>query len=575
MKFLILNLFLLFALSSVMAQGQFDDEKPVDDYATPYNAVYSFNYYTSTEHYAPKKLEKFFPKKTKNIETLVIQLKQVLEGKGLRISLNTVPNDSNYVDSTAKRNVFMLFNRDLTDIYLEKDASTGKWQLSRESIQAIPRWHQRVYPLGIDWLVNLVPSYGNEKVFGLAIWQYIGLIGIGFFAFILAKVLSYLLKKLARLIIEGQLGKDGYDKELVSKLARVASYILVMYSLYIFLPILQLPVGLSYYLITTIRISNTVLTTRLFLQIADFFNIHFQKKLEQEDKEHLYDDHIAPIVMRMIKAIIYMVAFFHILSLLDVNVTALVAGLSIGGLAIALAAQETVKNLIGSLMIYVDRPFKIGDYVRNTEIEGTVEDIGFRSTRVRTLDTSLIAVPNGKLIDMTIDNLGERIRRRMRIFIDVPFHTPKPLLEAFIKGLREIIFLHPRTAKDLQHIHLNGIEHTGYRIIFIAYFLTNDYGEDLKLREEAYFAILELAEKLGIQFAIPSSAIYMNAQPEKQDRVPNYAPYLENAAETLADFIEDLKIRYPANAADMNYIRNPANSRIYTPFQRSKRNKKP
>ena len=572
MRVFILSLIVLLSFSRVIAQGQFDDERPVDDYATPYNAVYSFYYYTTPEHYAPKKLEKFFPKKTKNTEVLVVQLKQILEGKGLRLPLNTIPNDSNYIDTIAKRNVFMLFNRDLTDIYLEKDASTGKWQLSRESVQAIPKWHQRVYPLGIDWLVNLVPSYGNETIFGLAIWQYLGLVGIGFFAFLLAKVLSYILKRAFNFIISKQLGKDGYDRDLITKIARIASYILVMYSLYILLPILQLPVGLSYYLIIGIRIVNTIFITRFFLHIADFVNVHFQKRLEEENKEHLYDDHIAPIVMRIVKALIYMVAFFHILSLLDVNITALIAGLSIGGLAIALAAQETVKNLIGSLMIYIDRPFKIGDYVRNTEIEGTVEDIGFRSTRVRTLDTSLIAVPNGKLVDMTIDNLGERVRRRMRVFIDLPFHTPLPLMETFIKGLREIIFLHPRTAKDLQHIHLNGIEHTGYRIIFIAYFLTNDYGEDLKLREEVYFSIVELAQKLGVQFSIPSSAVYINRQPEKEDKLPDYSDKLIMAADTLADFVENLKVKYPAPSPD-GLIKPLSFNKASSPFHRNRRKK--
>jgi MscS family membrane protein len=167
-------------------------------------------------------------------------------------------------------------------------------------------------------------------------------------------------------------------------------------------------------------------------------------------------------------------------------------------------------------MIYADRPFKIGDYVSTTEIEGTVEDIGFRSTRIRTLDTSLIAVPNGKLVDMTINNLGARQRRRYRTFVDIPYHTPPDLIEIFLQGLIQITLNHPNTAKDVYYIRLNSLEGSSLRILFIIYFLTNDYAEDIKYREQVILSIIRLAEKLGVQLAFPSTSVYGNPAREKR-----------------------------------------------------------
>jgi MscS family membrane protein len=538
----ILTIFFLFSTTFIFAQ--IDDERPIDDYATPYNAVYSLYYYSSAEHFAPKKLERLFPKKTQNTEALAVQLRQIIDGKGLRLQLQLAPMDSNFVDSLSKRNIYMLFTRDLTDIYLERDPATKRWQLSRESAQAIPRWHKRVYPLGSDWLVNLMPAFGSQKVFGLAIWQYLAIFLFALLAYLQSKITSAILRRIINTFAESRLGKGKFDTELVLKTAKVMSYIIVISTFYILFPILQLPIGFSYYIITALRLTNTVFVCLFLLRLVDFFRTYIQKMLQREHDEQ-FDDHLAPIVVRILKTIVIIFTFFHGLTLLDVNIATLVAGLSIGGLAIAFAAQETVKNLIGSAMIYADRPFKIGDYVSTSEIEGTVEDIGFRSTRIRTLDTSLVAVPNGKLMDMTINNLGERQRRRFRALLDIPYHTPPDLIALFLEGLRQIVANHPHTAKDLHYIRLNTFEGSSLRILFVTFFLTNDYAEDIKYREEVMFAIIRLAEQLGVQFAYPSQSLYIESMPERKDNLPDYPEHMAKSNKQLEAFMADFKSRHP------------------------------
>jgi MscS family membrane protein len=537
----ILTILLLFSTTFIFAQ--IEDERPIDDYATPYNALYSLYYYSSAEHFAPKKLERLFPRKTQNTEALAVQLRQVIDGKGLRLQLQAAPMDSNHIDSLSKRHIYLLFTRDLTDIYLERDQATKRWQLSRESVQAIPNWHKRVYPLGSDWLVNLMPAFGSQKVFGLAIWQYLGIALLALLAYLISKITSAILRRIINTFAESRLGKGKFDTELVLKIAKVMSYIIVISIFYILFPILQLPIGFSYYIITALRLTNTIFVCLFFLRFIDFFRTYIQKLLERENDEN-FDDHLAPIVVRIMKTIVIILTFFHGLTLLDVNITTLVAGLSIGGLAVAFAAQETVKNLIGSAMIYADRPFKIGDYISTSEIEGTVEDIGFRSTRIRTLDTSLVAVPNGKLVDMTINNLGERQRRRFRALLDIPYHTPPDLIAVFLEGLHQIVINHPHTAKDLHYIRLNSFEGSSLRILFITFFQTNEYIEDIKYREEVMFAIIRLAEQLGVQFAFPSQSLYIQSMPERKDNLPDYPQHITNSNAQLAAFMADFKSRH-------------------------------
>ena len=133
------------------------------------------------------------------------------------------------------------------------------------------------------------------------------------------------------------------------------------------------------------------------------------------------------------------------------------ATLSIGGLAFALAAQDTIKNFFGSLMIFVDKPFQVGQWITAPGIDGTVEEVGLRSTRIRTFSNSLIYVPNGKLADATIDNHGLRAYRRFSTQLAITYDTPPELIEVFVEGLRKIVLDHPTTWKDNFHIYMNDL----------------------------------------------------------------------------------------------------------------------
>lgn len=579
MKQLILLLFC--TLCSFRLVAQWDSDRPVGTLATPSDAFYTFYYYTEQpEHYNPYRAAKVFyrrgkGKKTDNVflewdkqadrynsgqkppqevadaQDLAIKLKQILDGKGIRVRFSAIPEDSSYRDSITRKYIYTPFPYQLPDIYLERaKLADGNyiWRFSSETMQMIPKIHQQVYPWGSDKLLTLLPKFGESKILGLAVWQYITIVIVGIFSFLSYLFVSWLLGIVIRFLANSRLGRDHFDPEIVKKIARTLGYLSISYLIYVFIPIIQLPVELSYYIIVSLRVFTTICIILLSVRTTDLAHSYFDILVKTTLTRR--DDHLLVVVVRLLKAIIWVGGVVHIFGIFDVNVTALIAGLSIGGLAIALAAQETVKNLIGSAMIYADKPFQIGDLVRlENDVEGSVIDVGFRSTRIRLPDTSIVSIPNGGLADKTVINLGAREKRRFKTNIGVPYHTPPDMIEQFLLGIRMLHDNHPKTYKQESYVRLNNFTENALTILLIIFFETNDYREELACREEMILGILKLAYSLGIRVSFPSSAVFIESQPEKQSNLPDYNHIAEKAEQRTTQLVELLqkewKTRYP------------------------------
>jgi MscS family membrane protein len=219
---------------------------------------------------------------------------------------------------------------------------------------------------------------------------------------------------------------------------------------------------------------------------------------------------------------VVIIGTLFVLSSLQINIIPLLTGLSIGGLAFALAAQDTIKNFFGSLMIFIDKPFQIGHWITSGEIDGTVEEVGFRSSRIRTFRNSVMYVPNGKLADSTIDNHGLRQYRRFFTQIAVTYDTPPHVMEEFIIGLRKIVEKHPDTRKDYYNIYFNDLASFSLNIMFYIFFQVPDWPAELKARHEVLLEIMKLAEKLGINFAFPTQTLHMENFPGQPSLSPSY-----------------------------------------------------
>ena len=229
----------------------------------------------------------------------------------------------------------------------------------------------------------------------------------------------------------------------------------------------------------------------------------FTKKTENE-----LDDHLVPLLSKTLKVFVIVFGVLVTIQNLGVNVMSLLAGLGLGGLAFALAAKDTAANLFGSIMIFVDRPFKIGDWIVVDKAEGTVEEIGLRSTRIRTFYNSQISIPNGQTANATVDNMGRRQFRRVYARVGITYSSTTEQVEAFRSEIRKIIEEHPRTKKDAFHVYFNGFGDSSLEIMVYFFLKVPDWATELKDKEEVYLAIMKAAEKVGVSFAFPSQSIY-------------------------------------------------------------------
>ncbi|MBC60946.1 MAG: hypothetical protein CMP11_00670 [Zetaproteobacteria bacterium] len=235
----------------------------------------------------------------------------------------------------------------------------------------------------------------------------------------------------------------------------------------------------------------------------------FLKEKASKTKSNL-DDQLVPLIGRALKITTVILGVIFVLQNLNIDVTSLLAGVTIGGLAFSFAAKDTISNLFGSLTIFIDKPFTVGNWVKLPETEGIVESIGFRSTRIRTFYNSLVTVPNNRFTEVSVDNIGLRRYRRTRTSIGVVYNTSPDKIEAFCNGIRVILKAHPKTRKDYYEVHFTGFGDFSLNILVYFFLETSSWSDELRSRHEVYLDILRLAQKLSVEMAFPTQTLHFH-----------------------------------------------------------------
>lgn len=499
LKFSILILsFSILAFAPALAQGEL--QKNETKLSSPSETVYQHLVNLQEESYNPglaaKTLDIADPS-SKRAKKLAIKLIKILDGKGLYVEVDEIPKSPDYMDSVSKKQRYVLFNS-LPEVYVVKKGD--KWLYSKETVAAIPRLYEEVYPFQIDQILSDMPGFFREKAIGLEIWQYIGLLIYLVVAFVFYRIFAWIFGKFIIRLISRFSFKDLAGKY-IKRISREVSLLLVFLLLTIFLPILQLPVGISVALAYALKVLTPTVVTIIAYRLTDFF-ADILNTLASKTKTTV-DDNMVPLARKTMKIVVIVFGGIFILQSVDISVTPLLAGISIGGLAFALAAQDTVKNLLGSLTIFADQPFEVGDWIVFDGTEGTVIEVGLRSTRVRTFYDSIISIPNGKLADIKIDNMGRRDYRRYSTKISLTYDTPAEKLEAYVEGLKEINKNHPNTRKEGYQIHLNEFGEKAIQVLFYVFFEVPDWTKELEARQELILQAKQLAEELDIRLAYP------------------------------------------------------------------------
>lgn len=510
MRVFTLTLLIFLCQSSVFSQ---DD---LFNLNSPYQTLLTHVSYLEPDNYKPDVSANVFnPKhlKDRNPAELAIKLMQVYKGAGINIDFETIPSLNDFTDTLTGRQVYYV-SKKFPQVYLEKVGE--RWYYSAETVREIDKLHAEVYPFGAGELLELLPKLGNNKYLGLYLWQIIGILILVFSVFLIHKLFTFILEKviIKILIVKGHVKIAG---SYVLPVARPLSILIIFPILMVFVPVLQLPITINSYAILILKALWPLFATIVGYKFVDLLSLYLTKLADKT--ENTLDDQLVPLARKALKVFVIIVGILAILTNLDIDILPLLTGLSIGGLAFALAAQDTIKNFFGSIMIFLDKPFQIGDWITSGDIDGTVEEVGFRATRVRTNKNSLTYVPNGMLADKTVDNLGLRKFRRFSTKIAIHFNTTPAQIEEFVNELQKVVLNHPNTVKDNWQVYLNDFSDSGLVVLFTAFLEVPTLADELNSRQLLILEIIKTADRLGVKFAYPTRTLYMEAEPMANTKV--------------------------------------------------------
>ena len=246
--------------------------------------------------------------------------------------------------------------------------------------------------------------------------------------------------------------------------------------------------------------------TRLLIRVVDFVSLVMMEKAALTDSRS--DDQLILFLKDVAKVmVVFCIIFFALNVILEINITSLLAGAGIAGLAIAFAAKESLENLFGSFAIFLEKPFSVGDFIQVGDVIGTVEKVGFRSTRIRTLDKTFVTLPNRKLSDSYSENLTMRTFRRVKTFIGVTYSTTPEQIRSIVREIQGLLDQHPSTNQDgIVGFHEFG--DSALQVLVNYYISELDWNKYVKVREEINYQIMEIVMRNGADFAFPTRTIH-------------------------------------------------------------------
>lgn len=257
----------------------------------------------------------------------------------------------------------------------------------------------------------------------------------------------------------------------------------------------------------SIKILMILFVAKAFGDSLDERNGVFTKIRKKSNKE--IDKSTMNIILRTIKIAIYIVAGFMVISEMGYNISGFITGLGISGVVITLAAQDTAKSLIGGIAIFLDRPFKVGDYIKVDQYEGTVEDIKFRTTSIRTLENSVLHIPNSEMSVAAIINYGEMEKRRYYAKLILEFDTKLEKVENVKNKIGKMLTQRDDIEKDSIMINFQEISDNGMDLVVIAYIDKTNYAEYLEIKEQINYEIMEILASENVDIAYNTQTIYL------------------------------------------------------------------
>ncbi len=406
----------------------------------------------------------------------------------------------------------------LTPVRLvRRESQGGRWVFSRATVGRIDGWYGE---LDERWMFEHLPEpLLRAGPRGLLYWQWLALLPLAFLAWLGGRALAWLTRRLLKPFVMRTAAT--WDNEALERLGGPLVLGWALAIAHALLPLLTLYPAAAVFLWHVERAGWILVVFWLALRSLDVARLVLAE--HGWAQAHPMSHSLLPLAARVGKLLIAAIAVVTFLSELGYPVTSLLAGLGIGGVAVALAAQKTIENLFGAFSIGADQPFREGDQIRIDGVTGTVERIGLRSTRIRTAERSVVTIPNGKLADTRVESLAARDRLQLTCAIGLVYSTSAAELRAVLAGLERVLREQPKLWPEGLSVRFKELGDSSLNLEVSAWFATADWAEFQLIRQEVLLGFLAVVEEAGTAFAFPTRTVHL-AQAREAPREPALFP---------------------------------------------------
>jgi MscS family membrane protein len=383
------------------------------------------------------------------------------------------------------------------------DEEGDYWEFSRQTVARVDGWYDA---LPDRWIRDLIPAalqrYGPQD---LMWWQWLAVPVLVLLAFAIGRVLGALTRAL--LLRMAARTKTEWDERLLARVAPALTLLWGVVVAAILLPWLALLPPAVRFVRSVLAGLATVAVFWAFWRSVDVLAAFMTTRPWALDNPSARS--LLSATRNLTKAFVAVAGVVATLAAFGYPVATVLAGLGIGGVALAFGAQKTIENLFGSVALAIDQPFRVGDFVKIEDFVGNVERVGMRSTQVRTLDRTLITLPNGKLADMRIEDFASRDRIRFTCFVGVVYETTGAQMQRILAGMEKVLRDHPRIWPDTVVVRFAGFGASSLDIEVMAWFLTTDYNVFRDCRQDVLLGFMQVVEAEGSSFAFPTQTVHL------------------------------------------------------------------
>jgi len=389
----------------------------------------------------------------------------------------------------------------------------GESAVTNAAAKAEPPPANVLPPAGADWLtfgLNRVELLDQTKLFDQPLWKYIAYVIYILLAFYSSKLIDWLVtNQLSKWAAKTKTPFDAPLLKIIHGPIKVVSFVVFLHiglHLFVWSP------WVEDYLSKGLKIVVAWSVTYMALKALDLLLLYWRKRIGTEE-DRAFDDQLFPLIRKCIKVFIVIVAILVTCQNLDLNITSVLASLSVGGLALGLAAQDTIANLFGGISIFIDKPFHIGDWIKLDNVDGVVESIGLRSTRVRDLDGYLITIPNKTVGGATIINVSRRPTIKTVLNFGLTYETPLPKVKRALTILEELYTRHPMTHDAI--VSFNQFTDFALNLRVVHWWKNTDYRAYLAGMQDLNLAVMQRFAAEGINIAYPTQTLFLKQDSDR------------------------------------------------------------